>query len=634
MNPYFEALDFPSIIDKLKEHALSDKAKQALDELSPCLNEDLCRRKMAETSAARAVLDGCGSPPLASMKGIDQLLSFAEIGSMLLPEQLTNIARFSISCRRLSAYLKRGEGFGQDVAFYGRSLIDLSELQKEIEACVNEVKVFDEASSALRDLRRRMERTEAQIKEKLAHILQSRKQYLSDSYIANRNGHYVLPVQRQYQAQFGGTVIEVSNKGSTVFMEPSAIVSLQEELTRLSVDEDCETRRILYTLSGSVAEFAPMIRSNMDLMEQLDLLFARAKYSAAIGARPVEIGCKRRIKIIQGRHPLLKAELCVPLDFEINESDSGVIITGPNTGGKTVSIKTVGLLSLMAQCGLHIPCEEGSYIAMQDGLWCDIGDSQNISQNLSTFSGHITNIIKILENASKDSLVILDELGSGTDPTEGMGIAIAVLEELRRRECMFLVTTHYPQVKSYAEKSEGIKSARMAFDKESLRPLYRLEMDKSGESCALYIAERLGMAPHLLECARHEVYGTEMKLDGSHSSMKAPKSKLVRSVPPKQVFDPSVKFSMGDSVIVLPDKETGIVYRPADEKGDVIVQIKGVKQRVKHTRVQLQIPASELYPPDYDFSIIFDSVENRKARHTINRRFDENAVVSYEADEL
>lgn len=633
MNPHFDALGFSSIINKLKEFALSEKTKQTLDELTPSLNEDVCRRKMAETTVARAILDGCGSPPLTSMNGLEELLKLAETGAMLIPEQLTKISRFATSCRRLAAYLKHGEAFGKEVAVYGRSISDLTDLQKGIEACVNDEQVYDDASTALRNIRRKKVRLEEEIKEKLAHILQSRKQYLADGYISNRNGHYVLPVKRQYQNQFGGTVIEVSGKGSTVFMEPASIENLQTELNRLSVEEDGEIRRILYTLTAQAAEYASSIRGNMDVMEVLDTLFAKAKYSAAINARAVEIGGERRIRILQGRHPLLNAETCVPLDFIMEATTSGVIITGPNTGGKTVAIKTVGLLSLMAQCGLHIPCAEGSYIAMQDSYWCDIGDSQNISQNLSTFSGHITNVIRILENTSRDSLVLLDELGSGTDPAEGMGIAIAVLEELRQRGCMFLVTTHYPQVKTYAEQTDRIQSARMAFDRESLRPLYRLEMGKSGESCALYIAERLGLAPHLLRRAYHEVYGTEQDTESTKETMKAPKSRLVRTVPPKQILDPSTKFSMGDSVMVLPDKETGIVYRPADDKGDVIVQTKGVKHRIKYNRLKLLVPAAELYPPDYDFSIIFDTVETRKARHIMDKRYDPTVSITYKPEE-
>ena len=437
----------------------------------------------------------------------------------------------------------------------------------------------------------------------------------------------MLPVQRQYAKQVPGAVVDTSSSGTTLFIEPAAVSAVRDELSSVLIAEDEEMRRVLYTLSGQVAEEAEAIRKNMKLMEDLDVLFAKAKLSAAMDARPAEIGGGRRLAIINGRHPLLDKETCVPLNLHMEEGDRGVIITGPNTGGKTVAIKTVGLLSLMAQCGLHVPCGEGSYFAMQDGYWCDIGDSQNISQNLSTFSGHLTNVIRILENASRDSLVLLDELGSGTDPAEGMGIGIAVLEELRHRGCMFLVTTHYPQIKTYAQTAEHVLRARMAFDPETLRPLYRLELGKVGESCALQIAERLGLAPHMLRRAHREVYGGGQSVPNEPAVMKAPRSRLVRQDPnPKVKLE---KFTMGDSVLVYPQKETGIVYRPTDDNGDVIVQTRDGKHVYNHTRLKLQVAAAQLYPPDYDFSIVFDTVANRKANHSMSRKFDPDAVIEY-----
>lgn len=634
MNQHYAALEFYSIIEKLKEHALSQSAKDTLDHLSPYFNEDVCIRKMAETTSARRLLDQLGSPPLSLMTNLDETITLAEAGSMLVPEQLGGVVRFTESCKRMAVWLAKGEASHEVIASYGRSIGDLSELKTEIEQCVNGEVLYDDASPALKNIRRKKGYVEAQIKEKLSHILQSRKQYLSDTYITMRQGRYVLPVQRKYQTQFGGTVIDASGKGSTVFMEPSAIEKLQAEMTALALDEDSEVRRILYTLTALVGDSSLPIRRNIEVMEILDVLFAKAKLSAAMKAVPVEIGGERRLDIHQGRHPLLDRESCVPLDFRMDEDTSGVIITGPNTGGKTVAVKTVGLLSLMAQCGLHIPCEEGSYIAMQDGYWCDIGDSQNISQNLSTFSGHMTNVIHILECASRDSLVLLDELGSGTDPSEGMGIAVAILEELRQRGGMFLVTTHYPQVKAYSQNAEGVMSARMAFDQESLRPLYRLEMGKTGESCALNIARHLGLAPHLLERAYYEVYGEHSSDTKNQVAMKVPESRLIRSLPAQTAVDLSAKFAMGDSVTVLPGGETGIVYRPADKNGDVVVQVKGEKRKVKHTRLELKVPAAELYPPDYDFSIIFDTVENRKARHKMTKHNDPNLRITYESGEL
>lgn len=636
MIPSYEALEFPAIINALKEHAFSHAAKSELDALTPCLNEKICRRKMAETTAAKRILESCGSPPLSAMEGLPESIAQAEAGAMLPPEQLTAAASFALSCKRLAAYLKRGESTGGDIAVYGRNLADLSELAAEIEACVSEDQVRDDATPVLKALRRKLEALEGQIRDRLSRILQSKKTCLAENFISIRGGHYVLPVQRRFQSQFDGTVIDVSGKGSTVFMEPSAISALQVERNGLTLMSEDEIRRILYTLSARIADEAASLRGNIAVMAQLDALFAKAKYSAAIHAQAVEIGGQRRLELVEARHPLLAADTCIPLNFAIDAEESrasvtdaiisGVIITGPNTGGKTVALKTVGLLTLMAQCGLHIPCREGSYIAMQDGVWCDIGDGQNISQNLSTFSGHITNVIHILQSASRDSLVLLDELGSGTDPAEGMGLAVAVLEELRVRGCMFLVTTHYPGVKAYAEGAPHVQTARMAFDRENLKPLYQLEMGKSGESCALYIAEKLGMPQQLLSRAAHEVYGTA--LPPEHPALKPPASLLERLQSP--TLNPADRFSIGDSVQVMPDQEKGVVYRPADAAGNVTVQIKGIKCLVKHQRLCLLVPAAQLYPPDYDFSILFDTVANRKARHSMSRRFDSAAAILHE----
>ncbi|MBE5801293.1 MAG: DNA mismatch repair protein MutS [Clostridiales bacterium] len=631
---HLNALHFDIILEQLKEHALSESAKEALAELMPYQNESIARVRMLETTSARALLETCGTPPLAAMDNVRQHLHHAQMGGMLLPSQLCEVARFVSACKRMAEYLKRGEGCGPTCAHigvYGRGFMELSELRSEIEAAVSEEMVYDNASPALRDIRRRLAQQHAQIKEKLEHILKTKKAYLADSYISIRGDHYVLPVLRRYKNEFGGTVIETSSKGSTLFIEPTAIRSLQEQLNLLSLEEDNEVRKILYTLSGAVADAAHAIQTNMQLMEQLDILFAKGKYSAALNARKAEISGGKTLRIVQGRHPLLDAETCVPLDVTLEEGCDGMIITGPNTGGKTISIKTVGLLSAMAQSGLHIPCGEGSLIPMHDRYLCDIGDSQSISQNLSTFSGHITNVLDILKTASRDSLVLLDELGSGTDPAEGMGIAIAVLEELWLRGCMYMVTTHDPKVKDYAASTPRILAARMAFDKESLRPLYRLEMGKTGDSCALYIAQKLGMPEELLSRAQAIVYGGGQwqAPDRQTPAFLRPGSSLVRQKLEDGSDESKKRFSMGDSVIVLPDGEQGIVFRPEDDMGMMIVQVKGEKRTVNHKRVKLRIPASELYPPDYDFSIIFDSVANRKAAHVLGKRYDAEATIVY-----
>lgn len=626
MNTHHKVLEFHVVLDKLAAHAHGAQAKAELSSLSPILDEALCRRAMLDTSGARRLIEGLGTPPIATMDDIQDCIHLAESGGMLHPSQLYQISRFIVAASRMSDYLKRGESLEDRISFLGRAFTDLSDVKRQIECSVDEERVFDDASPTLRRLRREMEQLEGRMRDRLHQLIQSKKKWLADSFISKRNGRYVLPVLKQYQNQFVGTVIDASRSGGTVFMEPASVASMQQEWDTANMLEEQEVRRILYTLSDLVAQNAHHLSANAKLMDELDLLFAKGSFSLELKAREVFMSRSKYLKLIKARHPLLPMETCVPLDIELDEEYHGIVITGPNTGGKTVVLKTVGLLTLMAQCGLHVPCEAGTQIPMRDAVYCDIGDSQSISQNLSTFSGHMTNVIDILNNISRDSLVLLDELGSGTDPAEGTGIAIAVLEALRTSHCCFLATTHYDQVKSYVQQTAGIMSARMAFDAVTLRPLYRLEMGKTGKSCALEIVSRLGMPRSILE------YAAQIVREGCFSGEipsphLAPKPSRLISRPGSPSSSPALTWQMGDSVEVLPDKEKGIVYQPADEIGNVIVQIKGEKRIVRHTRLRLLVPAKELYPDDYDFSIIFDTVANRKARHILSKRYDEDATI-------
>jgi DNA mismatch repair protein MutS2 len=428
-------------------------------------------------------------------------------------------------------------------------------------------------------------------------------------------------------------------------MVPNVVLKLEDELSILEISEDNEIRKILYTLTSMVNDSSISIQMNIEAMETLDFIFAKARLSADMKAVPAEINSSRYISIKNGRHPLLDPKECIPLNFELGNDILGIVITGPNTGGKTVTLKTVGLFAMMAQSGLHIPCESAN-ICLNNNILCDIGDGQSITENLSTFSSHITNIIHILENSDGDSLVLLDELGSGTDPKEGMGIAISILEELHQKKCLFVATTHYPEVKDYASKTSGLINAKMAFDRESLKPLYKLEIGEAGESCALYIAKRLGLPKRMLERAYKEAYCSELTETHSNSTIdtsfiddiednKKPKEKphlntIQKEVGEKPVNARSQRFQIGDSVVVYPQKKIGIVFQIANEKGEVGVQIQKNKQYVNHKRLQLKASASELYPADYDFSIIFDSVANRKARHKMEKGHQPDLTIVYD----
>ena len=620
------SLGFDRIIEQLKDQAVSRAARRILAETAPIMSEGLCRARMEETTAARRVVENAGTPPLTETEGVETGLAEACQGSMLLPGQLTFAARFCNAVRRLRSYLRGAELYSAGIASWHTELPVLDDLAEEIERSVREDSVLDDASPALRNLRRRREHTELGIREKMNQLILHHKKELADTYITQRGGTFVLPVQKRFQSQFPGRVVDTSGKGSTVFMEPSAVQALRLELDQLLMDIDTEERRILWELSDLVASRAESLRDAIRVMTDLDALFARAKLSMEMDARPAEISAGRRIRLAEARHPLLDRASCVPLKLELSLPDAGIAVTGPNTGGKTVCLKTVGLLTLMAQSGLHIPCGEGTVIGMMDRVLCDIGDSQSISQNLSTFSGHMTNVIRILRECSRDSLVLLDELGSGTDPAEGSGLAAAILEELLRRGCFFLVTTHDPQIKQWAEQTDRVISARMAFDRASLMPLYRLELGKSGESCAIEIARRLGMDEGLLVRARQVAdRGPGTVPEGKRKPMHVPATRLQRL--PRKTESSFERFSMGDSVLLLPDQKNAIVYRPADDDGNVVIQLQGRKLTVRHNRLKLLVPASQLYPPDYDFSIVFDTVANRKAAHTMDRKFDPDAVI-------
>ena len=643
------ALEFNKILAKLSEYAVSERAKQKLLELAPYLSERDVKAKIKDTTEGRTILDHIGTPPLAVMKDIEMLLELAEKGAMLIPEQLTQIGLFVNACKRMKGFLKRAESLGVDIAGYGGSIHELSALSTEIENTIRNNIIDDNASKDLKDIRRRMEQLRTEMKSKLENQLRSKKEWFTDGYVATRNGHFVLPVKKEYKNMVSGSVLDISSSGSTYFIEPTIVAKLKEELSIQEIAESNEERRILYVLTAMISENAFQIKLNMEAMETLDFIFAKAKLSVDMKAIPARMNTERYIRIDNGRHPLIKPEECVPLNFELGKGTFGIVITGPNTGGKTVALKTVGLLQLMAQSGLHIPCEEAE-LCMNNLVLCDIGDGQSITENLSTFSSHITNIINIMNYADKESLILLDELGSGTDPAEGMGIAIAILEELKHKGCLFVATTHYPEVKDYANKTEGLVNAKMAFDRESLKPLYRLEIGEAGESCALYIAKRLGLPKHMLDIAYQEAYcrdskKTQQSLDPSflEDTMESTEGKIappviVSHIEKQKDTKPanirSQRFQIGDSVIVYPQKKIGIVFRKADEKGEVGVQIQKKKEFVSHKRLQLKAAAAQLYPEDYDFSIIFDSVANRKARHKMEKGYHPELEIVYEKEQL
>lgn len=648
----YKEIEYGKILGMLSEYAFSEKVKARLLQLKPYMDESVLIARTAETTQAKRILEISGNPPLASMIELEKIISLMDKHGVLNPDQLASVSQFVSTCTRMKRYLKRTEDSDSGVSAIGYSINEMGDLREEIDLCIRGGIVDDRASANLASIRRKITRTRDQIKGRLESTLKANSKYFSENFIVTRSGRFTLAVMREYKNQIKGTVVDVSKSGGTYFIEPESVGKLQAVIASLLVQEDIEVNKVLYTLTALVEDHLHLIKRNAEAMETLDFVFAKGRLSINLKAVPAQISRDKKILISKGRHPLLNTETVVPLDFRMGAADKGghgadgVVITGPNTGGKTVVLKTVGLFSIMAQSGLHVPAEKAVF-GMHDMVLCDIGDGQSITENLSTFSSHITKIISILNTVTDQSLVLLDELGSGTDPAEGMGIATVILQELVKKKCLLVATTHYPEIKDFARETDGLVNARMTFDRENLMPLYKLEIGEAGESCALYIAGRLGMPVEMVKQAHDVAYGhrhdNAKKSDYDFSSLpsvslnsKDNKSKKVRlrrieaDNPDKE--DLTGKFGIGDSVIVHPSKETGLVFQKIDDKGRVGVQIKKKKYLINHKRVELHIPSSELYPDDYDFSIIFDTVSNRKARHKMGKRHNADLVVTVDEE--
>ncbi len=631
-----QQIEFDKIKELWADLALTDDAKEKIKDTTWCMSETELRMLLKETTDARNMIEKLGTPPLQNVTDIKEVIQIVEKGQCLTPFQLERVEKVLVAIRRLKDYLTRGKQYENSLAYYDENLEPLSELADEICAKIRNGAVDDYATKELSLIRGKIMKCEEQMKLKAEQVMRANKECMAENFYTTRNGRICLPIKKEYKLKVSGSVIDKSSTGSTLFIEPTCVAKYYEELQLLKIEEENEEFQILYTISTMILGEAAVLTQNLGMIERLDFMFSKGKLSIDMDATEPVINTERRIQMADARHPLMNRDVAVPLQFQIGKGIRGVIITGPNTGGKTIAIKTVMLNCIMAQCGLHVSCKQAD-ICMNNTYLCDIGDGQNLSENLSTFSAHITNVLSVLKEANQDSFVIMDELGSGTDPTEGMGIAIAILEELRKSGAIFLVTTHYPEVKEYAKETEGIINARMLFDKETLCPTYQMVIGEAGESCAFYIADRLGMPNEMLRVAIKAAYGEEAvdsyvfhnqetKMQKKHSA------KILKSKKSKKDTGLSVKYNIGDSVMVFPDKKIGIVCEPINERGTLRVQLPNKKIWINHKRVKLHVAATELYPEDYDFSIVFETVENRKKRHEMDRKFTD-AVIQYDEED-
>ena len=512
-------LEYDKIIEKLIERASSALGKGLAGALRPYTDIDLVNNSQKETTDAVNCILRKGTPPLGGIHDIRSIIKRAEAGGTLNPGDLMKVGDVLRASRNLKGYLSRDKMEIDDtntILLLCSSLGVNKTLEERLEQAIeSEDSLSDYASPQLASIRRNIRRTQDSIKDRLSSIIRSEqnKKYMQDAVVTLRGDRYVVPVKQEHRNQIPGLVHDMSSSGATLFIEPMAVVEANNEIKQLRNKEAQEIERILMELTGEVADIAALLSENVVLLARIDFTFAKARLSLDLkGVEPV-MNSLGRIIIKRGRHPLIDPKSVVPIDLDLGDAFSTLVITGPNTGGKTVTLKTAGLFVLMAQAGLHIPAAENSEISVFQEVFADIGDEQSIEQSLSTFSSHMTNIVDILKKIDKNSLVLFDELGAGTDPTEGAALATAILDTLNEREIRVMATTHYSELKLYAMTTEGVQNACCEFDVETLRPTYRLLIGVPGRSNAFAISKRLGLTDEIIERARYFLKGEDIKFE-------------------------------------------------------------------------------------------------------------------------
>ena len=505
-----QTLELPAVLGMLSQQAVGETAKEQALALAPSSDKAEVQRRLDETSAAKTMMVVRGSPSFSGVKDVRSSLSRADLGGALNTRELLDIARVLQCARLVRGYLADDSVGKTSIDYLFHALHANKFLEEKIfTSILGEDEIADAASPDLANIRRQMRAAAARARDALQKIISSPSyaKALQEPIITMRSDRFVVPVKADHKGAVPGLVHDISATGMTLFIEPMAAVKANNELRELAAKEKLEIERILAELSADCAEHRDDIDSDYDCLVKLDLIFAKAKLSYKLDAQPASLDTEG-IVLRRARHPLLDPAKAVPIDVELGDAFDTLVITGPNTGGKTVSLKTIGLLAAMNQCGLHIPAADGSALPVFGHILADIGDEQSIEQSLSTFSAHMTNIVSILDECGGDSLLLFDELGAGTDPTEGAALAIAIIEYARQRGAMIAATTHYAELKVYATNEPGVQNASCEFDVETLRPTYRLLVGIPGKSNAFAISRRLGLNEKIINEARGRV-GTE-----------------------------------------------------------------------------------------------------------------------------
>lgn len=568
-------LEFDKIRKMLMGETASSLGRELAENLSPGVDLTMVRRAQRETSEARRVTMEEGGAPLGGLFDVREAVHRAKIGGVLGPEDLLRCSSTMLAARRLKKFLSDLDESYEVLKDHASRLDTFRDLEERINHCItDEGEVADGASPLLASLRARIRAANSRIREKLESMIRSSEtlQYLQDPVVTIRNDRFVVPVKAEARAKVPGIVHDQSQSGATVFVEPMAVVQLNNELRELMGKEEQEVFRILSELSGAIGQRAEDLAATLDVLARIDFAFAKARLSLKMDAVEPALNIDGIVRLKKARHPLLSGRV-VPIDPYIGDEFTVLVITGPNTGGKTVTLKTVGVMCIMASCGLHVPCDHGTEIALFEDVLADIGDEQSIEQSLSTFSSHMTRIIDILGRANERTLVLLDELGAGTDPTEGASLAMAILEHLLERKVRTVATTHYSELKVFAMNHQGVRNASVEFDVETLRPTYRLIVGLPGKSNAFAIAERLGLPKDVLDRAREMLSSEEVRLEdviaNLQESRRATEEERARAAQARVRLE-SLKASYEQEVERLKKERSEILKKARDEAGRII----------------------------------------------------------------
>jgi len=513
---YLRVLEYPKILNMLSEFAVSDMGKEKALAVRPSGDVSVVRALQAQTEEAMSVIAYTGGNPMAAFPDVREYLRLSTVGATLSMKALLLVADTLRACRAVRRALVTDREDTPLLSELGSRIATNRMLEEDItNAIISEEEMSDRASPELYDIRRHIRTLNDKVRDRLNSYIRSSsmQKYLMDTIITMRNGRYVIPVRAEYRQQVPGLVHDQSGSGSTLFIEPMAVVETGNELKEWILKERQEIERILKDFSMRLAPDAPLIASSLSVMAEIDRVFARAYLAREMKAVEPKINTSGKINLIRARHPLIDPEKVVPSNLWMGEDFTTLVVTGPNTGGKTVTLKTVGLLTLMAQSGMQIPAQFGSELSIFREVYADIGDEQSIEQSLSTFSSHMTNIVSILENVTEDSLVLFDELGAGTDPTEGAALAMAILEHLLNMKVATLATTHYSELKAFALSTKGVENASVEFDVETLRPTYRLSIGVPGKSNAFEISRKLGLSPALIDSANERLTRDQIRFE-------------------------------------------------------------------------------------------------------------------------